>query len=133
MLSHTKFQFNWTLTKSFSSMSSEISPELVTLVLGNNLWNIGKKLLQVCPKTLSRRKKNKGNWKAFCVTPKQNNYSCTKNLWSRQDSVCWVQPLTSLSKDQLIKVSLISYIWMSNLSSIANAGNEGNEGNRPVP
>ena len=48
-------------------MSSEISPELVTLVLGNNLWNIGKKLLQVCPKTLSRRKKTKAIEKLFAL------------------------------------------------------------------
>lgn len=48
-------------------MSSEISPELVILVLGNNLWNIGKKFLQVCPKTLSRRKKIKEIEKLFAL------------------------------------------------------------------
>ena len=58
----------------------QITPVLVTLVLGKKPRNI-KKNLQVCPKTLSRRRKRKNNCncKDFCVTGKRNKRK-DKNL-----------------------------------------------------
>ena len=46
MLSHTKFQIRETfVTPPFSSEHNEIFQGIVTHILGNNPWNIGKNLL----------------------------------------------------------------------------------------
>ena len=54
-------------------MSNEISPELVTRVLGNSLQNIPKNFCKFVQKHCreGEKGKKKDNFKAFCVTHKR--------------------------------------------------------------
>ena len=76
--------------KNMFSVSNEMTAILVTRFLGNeSKKRLRTNFLSVCPKTATRkrrRRRKKGNCKAFCVTSKQQSFWYQHLCWGKSNS-----------------------------------------------